>query len=237
MNRWLIRSSLARATLVTVGSPLLQRLAATHVPPSRTRLSPLGVNPTRFQRVGDRDDHVTLAGRPVLLHVASLSAVKDQPTLFEAFARARRDLPGAHLHIVGDGEARASLGRLAQTLGLDPHVTFHGAVPHHRLPRYYRAADLCVLSSRFESQGMVVLEAAFCGRRTIGTRVGLLPEIAGTDAAVPAADPQALATLMVSTWVRRVELPLPPSLAHDQLSSLYGLGPTVARLCALYGSL
>lgn len=236
VNRWLTRWSLAQGSAVTVGSHSLQRAAAPHVPSGRLHLLPLGVDAVRFAPDASGEE-VVLAGRPAILHVASLSAVKDQATLLEAFALARRDLPDAHLHVIGEGEARTALGTLIGTLGLEAHVTFHGAIPHHHLPPYYRAADVCVLSSRFESQCMVVLEAAACGRQTIGTRVGVLAEVAGDEATVEPGDAQALAALMVSSLDRDVALPLRPAIPRDRLVAAYGLDATVSRLCDLYRSL
>jgi len=80
--------------------------------------------------------------------------------MLRAFALLARAYPGARLEIAGDGPRRASLASLAGELGVASRVRFLGAVPHHELPAVYARAELCVLSSRFESQGMVVLEAA-----------------------------------------------------------------------------
>ena len=52
--------------------------------------------------------------------------------------------------------------RVATDVRVAERVTWHGAVAHDRLPEYYRGATLCVQASRFESQGMVVLEAQSC---------------------------------------------------------------------------
>jgi glycosyltransferase involved in cell wall biosynthesis len=228
---------LRRANLVTVGSVALQQSAAARVPAGRLRVWPLGVDLDRFTPERPPGEPALLAGRPAILHVGSLSPVKDQATLVEAFARARGSLPDAHLHLVGDGDERRALGARVEALGLVSRVTFHGAIPHDRLPPYYRASDVCVLSSRFESQSMVVLEAAACGRRTIGTRVGVLPDVGGADAAVTPGDPQALADLLVSSVGGGRERPLRPLITRDQLASGYGVATSVSRLCEIYRSI
>ena len=188
-NRHLTRFALARADLVTSGSHALDTLAATRVPEQRRRVIPLGVDRKRFTPHGSAAD---LSGRPVLLRVGSLSPVKDPWTALEALLRLRR-FPDAHLHFVGDGELRHPLARRAEELGLAPRVVLHGDVRHDLLPPFYRAADLCISSSRFESQAMVLLEALACGKITVGSAVGLLPELADTGSLAPPADGTALA--------------------------------------------
>ncbi len=195
-NRLLVRLALRLANGVTVGSRFMERLVLAHGRVRRVARWPLGVNAARFT---PRGDALSLAGRPVLLHVASLVPVKDQATLLRAFALAGEHLPAAHLHVVGDGPRRGALERLVARLGVRERVTFHGAVPHDHLPAFYRAADLLVMSSRFESQGMVVLEAAACGVPAVGTAVGILPELeeAGVARTVPPGDAKALSGALV----------------------------------------
>jgi glycosyltransferase involved in cell wall biosynthesis len=134
--------------------------------------------------------------RADILHVASLSPVKDQATLLRAFAVVSERLPDACLHVVGDGASRHDLGRLAEQLDVAGRIDWHGAVDHDQLKDFYRKADLFVLSSLFESQGMVVLEAAACGCPVVGTAVGVLPELGGPT--VRPGDVEGLAELMLS---------------------------------------
>jgi glycosyltransferase involved in cell wall biosynthesis len=157
---------------------------------------PWGVDPGVFEPA---TKPVDLEGTLRLLHVGSLVPVKDQTTLLRALARLRASNPGAHLHLAGDGPLRSVLCRQASELGLAGSVTFHGHVPRHHLPGFYRAADLLVLSSRFESQAVVVLEAALCNLPTIGTDVGLIADFAPEAAiAVPVGDDAGLAAAVAS---------------------------------------
>ncbi|HEY8490325.1 MAG TPA: glycosyltransferase, partial [Dehalococcoidia bacterium] len=47
-----------------------------------------------------------------------------------------------------------------------------GPVEHERLPRYYNAADVCVVPSYYESFGLVAVEAMACGTPVVASRVG-----------------------------------------------------------------
>jgi len=197
-GRRLVARGLRRADAVTVGSRPMEVMASVRVPASRLHRLPLGVDTNLFHPDRGEPRALTLSGAPSILHVASLVPVKDQATLLQAFARVARALPDARLHIVGDGPLRPDLERLAGGLGIGLNVTFHGAVAHHDLRPYYCGAELCALSSRFESQSMVVLEAAACGRATVGTAVGVLPELVGGGRIVPVGDADGLGAAILA---------------------------------------
>ena len=113
-----------------------------------------------------------------LVHVANLNTVKDQPTLLAALRRAVDRLGDVHLDCVGEDTLHGQMQARARALGLEAHVAFHGFVPQDQLAAFYRRAHLHVLSSRHESQAVVVLEAAAAGLPTVGTRVGLVDTLA-----------------------------------------------------------
>jgi len=235
VNRWLVRRALREAHRVTVGSQAVYRQAEAWVPPERLLRLPLGVDAQRFHpAVGPPGPVPWVEGGIHLLQVASLVPVKDPATALRAVAVVSARRPGVHLHVVGDGPLRDALRKLARELGIEAHVTFHGAVPHERLPAYYRAAHLCVLSSRYESQGMVVLEAAACARTTVGTAVGLMPDLEPATRAVPVGDAEALAEALTAV-LQDPDLPEAMGRACLQaVASGYTLTHTVARLEELY---
>src|SRR5439155_1465277 len=102
---------------------------------------------------GGPGPHVVAAGR--------LEAQKGFDLLLDAFARVRADGLGATLTILGDGPDREALAARAHRLGLGEAVRFAGFQP--RPSRYFAAADLFVLSSRYEGLPNVVLEALAAG--------------------------------------------------------------------------
>ncbi len=66
-----------------------------------------------------------------------------------------------HLYIIGDGEERKNLEKITQKLNLIDKVTFLGS---QRNPyQYLKCMDLFYLASRYEGQGMVLLEAKSIG--------------------------------------------------------------------------
>ena len=88
--------------------------------------------------------------RPVFTYVGRVSAEKN---LDEFLAL---DLPGSKL-VVGEGP------QLADYREAHPEVVFTGWKRGDELSRYYSASDVFVLPSRFETFGLVLLEALACG--------------------------------------------------------------------------
>jgi glycosyltransferase involved in cell wall biosynthesis len=230
---WMIDLSLRMATQVTVGSNYLQQIALRKVSSERLSVCPLGVDTTLFV-LGDAP--IALAGDFRLLHVASLSPIKGQAMLLRAFAQVQAVMPNAHLHLVGDGVLRPSLQTLAIELGIDKQITFHGDVPHHALPAYYQAADLCVLTSHYESQSMVVLEAAACGRLTVGTRVGVLQELIPSTLQVEPGDAQSLAPAIIRLAQDSALRERLSQQVHEQVVRQYSLNASITRWALLYNS-
>ena len=85
---------------------------------------------------------------------------------------------------------------LTTELGLENMVTFLGPQRQDQLPYFYSAAEACVLPSRYESFGMVALEAMACGTPVIASKVGGLTSFIQdelTGFLVPEEDEEALA--------------------------------------------
>ena len=176
LERVKTRLALRLAGAVTAGSALALASAQPFLPAqsaSRARRVPLGVDLAMFAPgKAPRNDRPTR-----ILHVGSLCGVKDQATLLSAAAALRERGYAFQLDIVGTGPLELDLRSLARCLGLSESICWRGAVPHDRMPGAYQRADLFVLSSRHEAQGMVALEAAACGVPVVGTAVGVIPEL------------------------------------------------------------
>jgi glycosyltransferase involved in cell wall biosynthesis len=113
-----------------------------------------------------------------LLYLGRLHKEKNVATLIRAVPHIRARHPDAHLYLVGLGYEQPELLELARSLGIAPHVTFCGFVPDDDLPAAISAAELFVLPSLAELEGMAVLEAMACGRPLL---VADAPYSAATD--------------------------------------------------------
>jgi glycosyltransferase involved in cell wall biosynthesis len=99
-----------------------------------------------------------------LLYLGRLHKEKNLATLIRALPYVRAQHADTHLYLVGHGYERPELQRLVRSLDMTPHVTFCGFVPDDDLPAAISAADLFVLPSLAELEGMAVLEAMACGK-------------------------------------------------------------------------
>jgi glycosyltransferase involved in cell wall biosynthesis len=223
-RRWIDRRTVAgvmqRAARVTVTTDHMKQMASSVAPHTRIDVVPIGIDPGEFP-LRPRPD-----GPPWrLLRVASLNRVKDYPMLLRALARLVPVLPSVHLDIVGEDTLDGSVQRLAATLGVAAHVTFHGFQPSDALASFYDRAHLHLVSSRHEAAGVVVLEAAAAGVATVGTRVGFLADWSEDRTeravAVPVGDDAALAQGVIELLHDRprreriVERARAWTLAHD----------------------
>lgn len=93
----------------------------------------------------------------VLIYAAEFSGRKNQKMLISAMP----DLPNAVLLLPGRGALLDDCRTLAQQKGVADRVRFPGFTSN--IEQYYRAADLCVSSSRSEGLPFNVMEAMACG--------------------------------------------------------------------------
>jgi len=192
LERVKTRLALRLASAVTAGSVLALASAEPFLPlrgASLSRRVPLGIDLAMF--APGRAPRNASPTR--ILHVASLSGVKDQATLLSAAAALEERGYAFQLDVVGTGPLEPELRALARCLGLSETICWRGAVPHDQMPRAYQRADLFVLSSRHEAQGMVALEAAACGVPVVGTAVGVIPELRPAARTIRAGDAGGLA--------------------------------------------
>ncbi len=117
-----------------------------------------------------------------LLYVGRLSPEKRIHLVLHTLARLQKSHPQLSLDIVGDGLARNDLFDLSFDLGINAKIRWHGQIPHHELiqKRFYQNGDLFVFLSRYETQGLVTLEAMAHGLPVVATASKATKEIIGT---------------------------------------------------------
>jgi glycosyltransferase involved in cell wall biosynthesis len=113
------------------------------------------------------------------LHVSSLRPVKRPELLFAAFALVRARHPEARLALVSTARGLERAAALLPRYGLEGAVDLVLGDDPAALAREYRRAAAFVLTSRFESFGLVILEAVAHGLAPVVPAVGGIPEVVG----------------------------------------------------------
>ena len=99
----------------------------------------------------------------LILFVGMNFEVKGLDAIITAVSKARSARPGENIRLLVVGRGNQNKYRkMAQSLGIAEAVTFAGTQVEG-LERYYRAADIFIMLSIFDTFGMVVLEAMAAG--------------------------------------------------------------------------
>jgi glycosyltransferase involved in cell wall biosynthesis len=164
----------------------------------------LGLDPGRVHAIHLGVDHerfspgAGIARDPFLLYPARPWPHKNHARLYEAFARARAEVPDLRLVLTGVGHDPATLPD-----GVETRV----GVSAEELVSLYRRASALVFPSLYEGFGLPPLEAMACGCPVAAADAGSLPEVVG-DAAVlfDPRDPVSIAAGILEALARADEL-------------------------------
>ena len=166
--------------------PARQQLADTCLShlldPARVHVVPYGIDVSAFRPRPKAEARAAL-GLPdgfVFVCAGRLNREKGMHHAVRALAIVHESLPDARLLVVGDGEERAALERLARKLGVTERVIFAGAQKPERMPAYIAAGDVFLFpTERDEATGLVLLQAMASGLPVIASRTAAIPEAMG----------------------------------------------------------
>lgn len=105
----------------------------------------------------------------IFLNIGGLDKIKNQRLLIEAFVKKfylNRDIK---LKIIGDGAERMILKNIVNRYGVNEQVEFLGYLNRNDVLKEIQNCNAFVLSSDFETFGVVLIEAAACGKPLIST--------------------------------------------------------------------
>ncbi len=132
--------------------------------PDRVDVVPPGID-ARFRPSGAR------APQPTIVAVGRLVPSKHVDELVRAAHRARAQVPGLRLVVVGEGYERHHVESVVDELDAADWVELPGRVDDDELLRLYRQAWLLASASSHEGWGMSVTEAAACGTPAVVTDI------------------------------------------------------------------
>ena len=182
-----------------------------HAQSSKVQVIPCGVDLTLFKPIPalKAKKFLGLSEREFILFVGRIDAIKGIDVLIKAVNHlSRKPLKGKQglgLIIIGgeldedpqaESQEMQKLRKMVSQMKLQEKVAFWGAQRQDLLPYFYSAAKALVLPSRYESFGMVALEAMACGTPVIASKVGGLQytvENGKTGFLIPEGDWQSMA--------------------------------------------
>lgn len=199
--------------LVAVSAALGEKAISLGMARDRVHIVANGTDSALF-RVRDRDEaraELTWPGgswpKRLILYCGRIERAKGVMDLLEGFERIAARAPDLSLALLGDGGAMAEAKAKAAPLG--DRVAFLGGRPLPEVPKWMSASTLVTLPSHAEGSPNVIREALACGRPVVGTNVGGIPELLGSDGAlgamVPAKDPAALGEALLEIASRNFE--------------------------------
>jgi glycosyltransferase involved in cell wall biosynthesis len=179
-----IFSSILREIILKLGSPIINRLAeqtltdcdtliavnnaakklySKYISINKIKVVPFGVEIKRF-------NFSTPPPNKNILAIGGLFRRKGFDQLIKAMPIIQREFPDVKLQIVGSGPQMYNLKNLANKLGVNPNVVFHGFVHLKNVPKFFNRCNLMCLPSLSESFGRVIIEAMASGRPVVATR-------------------------------------------------------------------
>ncbi|NUP90488.1 MAG: glycosyltransferase [Candidatus Sumerlaeia bacterium] len=179
-----------------------QEIHRLRLPPGKAITIPNGAPLGRFTAPKDpgplRREFGIAPDERVIGTVGRLNPEKNHADFLRMARRVLDQRPDVRFVIVGDGQTRASLERLASDLRIAGHVVFTG--PRSDIPVLMALFDAFVLSSLWEASPITLLEAMASGVPCIAADAGGCRDLVKREETgwlVPPRDPEALAAAVL----------------------------------------
>jgi 1,2-diacylglycerol 3-alpha-glucosyltransferase len=203
---------------------------------------PTGVDLVRFRPTGRAAARRALGlppRDPLVLYVGRLDREKSVDRVLLAFDRLAGTLGRAHLWLVGQGKEAEALCRMTTRLAAGDRVHFAGVRAHEGLAAWYQAADLFLLASETETQGLVLAEAAACALPAVAVAAPGCDEVVrdGETGILTKADPAALAEAAIGLLLDADRRAAMGARARQVAEQSFDVTQQIARTLDVYESL
>jgi len=182
MMGFYLKALLSRSECVVAPTHAIQEELHSYAPKIRKiEVVPTGIDTERFnghydgnkirQRLEIADDE------KMILAVGRVAWEKNIDLVLEGFTKLHKEDPKTKLVIAGNGPAMKHCVELAGELKITDCTRFPGFVSDDELPRLYSACDTFTIASKFETQGLVLLEAMATARAVTGINYRAIGEL------------------------------------------------------------
>ncbi|MGA2682693.1 MAG: glycosyltransferase family 4 protein [Candidatus Bathyarchaeia archaeon] len=147
--------------------------------PSKVRIAPNGVDPEKFKPLADLSavkQRFGLGDEPCVLFVGSLIPRKGLPFLVKAAEKIVKEFKKTRFVIVGEGPLKSHILGDLKAANLSGTFKFLGNLNEALLVAAYNCADVFVLPSIQEGQGIVLLEAGASAKPVVSFNIGGINE-------------------------------------------------------------
>lgn len=236
---WLYRLANWRTSgIISVNEPLLDwAVKELGFPPSRVWYV---ANFVLEHSPGEPDSPLPGEAGSRIVCVANVRLQKDQINLVRAMTHVVRELPQAHVLMVGEevGDYAQQVRHEITTRGLQDNVSILGQ--RMDVQAILAVCDVGVLSSESEGLPLSLIEYGMAGLPSVATRVGQCPDVLGDGAAgllVPPKEPEALARgllHLLSSPERRNQM---GKIFRRHAELHYGQRTGIRKVCEVYDTL
>ncbi|GEA08341.1 hexosyltransferase [Alteromonas sp. KUL42] len=171
--RFLNWLSLKLADEISCGSVYLQEILRKRK--VNAQLVPLGIDDDFWPLKAIASDKIE---KWQLIQVASINQVKDPWLLLDILRALKNAAFNFQFHWVGEDTLAGRVQQKAAQEGLEGFIEFHGFKTQTQLKAMLQNKHFIIQTSRYESQGVAMMEACRRGLCPVGTNVGWLYDLA-----------------------------------------------------------
>jgi glycogen(starch) synthase len=180
--------------------------------------------------------------KQIILCIGRLSIAKGFQYAIRALPSVIKDVPNAHLVIIGKDEGYGYLNELKKIVNqekMGQHVTFVGGVTDEEKKKFLGTACLVLIPSIEEPFGIVALEAMAARKPIVATKVGGLVEILSSDPYSMLVDPCDVTKIgnTVITTLCKKEIGLEAEIHSVGRLKQFELSTMVDSYAKLYGKI
>ena len=110
-----------------------------------------------------------------IIGVGSLIPLKNHSLFVEVIDEVVKYFPSLKVLLIGKGVLKSSIEKYIIEKGLSKNISLIGEVPRCEVLKYMMKSKILLHTSLFESQGLVFLEALYCGLYVVTFNTGYLP--------------------------------------------------------------
>ena len=169
--RWYFR----RCSCIIAPSKYTAKILNEKIMEREIKVLPTGIDIEKFSNGDGNEIKKRYDGKKIILHVGRVVKEKNLDLLIEAAPYILEKMEAVFI-IVGEGPAKEELEEKVRRMKLQEYFVFTGFVKDEDLPNYYKAADVFVFPSVYETQGIVAFEAMAAGVPVAASTAKALPD-------------------------------------------------------------